>query len=116
MRLARAAGVAIVGGTDFGGGSARANQLPWEVESLVKAGLEPWEALAAVTWRGGDLLGEPEAGVIREGAPPTSRWFTVTRSPTRRRYGESGASPDPPGACCAQRVQSGIIAIFSSLR
>ena len=67
VRLARAAGVAIVGGTDFGGGSARANQLPWEVESLAEAGLEPWEALAAVTWRGGELLGEPEAGVIREG-------------------------------------------------
>ena len=69
VRLARQAGVAIVGGTDFGGGSARANQLPWEVECLVEAGLEPWEALAAVTWRGGELLGEPEAGVITEGGP-----------------------------------------------
>jgi imidazolonepropionase-like amidohydrolase len=69
VRLAREAGVAIVGGTDFGGGSARANQLPWEVESLAEAGLEPWEALAAVTWRGGELLGEPAAGVIREGGP-----------------------------------------------
>ena len=68
-RLAYAAGVAIVGGTDFGGGSARANQLPWEVECLVEAGLEPWEALAAVTWRGGELLGEPDAGVIRAGGP-----------------------------------------------
>jgi imidazolonepropionase-like amidohydrolase len=69
VRLAHAAGVAIVGGTDFGGGSARANQLPWEVECLVEAGLEPWEALAAVTWRGGELLGEPEAGVIRVDGP-----------------------------------------------
>ncbi|HYB88560.1 MAG TPA: amidohydrolase family protein [Streptosporangiaceae bacterium] len=68
-RLAHAAGVAIVGGTDFGGGSARANQLPWEVESLVEAGLEPWEALASVTWRGGELLGEPGAGVIAEDGP-----------------------------------------------
>jgi imidazolonepropionase-like amidohydrolase len=89
VRLAHAAGVAIVGGTDFGGGSARANQLPWEVESLVEAGLEPWEALAAVTWRGGELLGEPEAGVIRQGGPadfslvhgdplsdPTALWRT----------------------------------------
>lgn len=67
--LAHTAGVAIVGGTDFGGGSARANQLPWEVECLVEAGLEPWEALAAVTWRGGELLGEPDAGVVREGGP-----------------------------------------------
>jgi imidazolonepropionase-like amidohydrolase len=68
-RLAHAAGVAIVGGTDFGGGSARANQLPWEVECLVEAGLEPWQALASVTWRGGELLGEPGAGVIAEGGP-----------------------------------------------
>ena len=69
VRLAQAAGVAIVGGTDFGGGSARANQLPWEIECLVQAGLEPWQALASVTWRGGDLLGEPDAGVIRESGP-----------------------------------------------
>jgi imidazolonepropionase-like amidohydrolase len=69
VRLAHAAGVAIVGGTDFGGGSARANQLPWEFESLAEAGLEPWEALAALTWRGGELLGEPEAGVITDGGP-----------------------------------------------
>jgi imidazolonepropionase-like amidohydrolase len=69
VRICRAAGVAIAAGTDFGGGSLRANQLAWEVESLVAAGLEPWEALAAATWRGGDLLGEPEAGVIREGGP-----------------------------------------------
>jgi imidazolonepropionase-like amidohydrolase len=69
VRLAHAAGVAVVGGTDFGGGSARANQLPWEAECLAEAGLEPWEALASVTWRAGELLGEPEAGVVREGGP-----------------------------------------------
>ena len=69
VRLARAAGVAIAAGTDFGGGSPRANQLAWEVECLFAAGLEPWEALGAATWRGGDLLGEPDAGVIREGGP-----------------------------------------------
>jgi imidazolonepropionase-like amidohydrolase len=69
VRLAYAAGVAIVTGTDFGGGSTRANQLAWEVECLVEAGLEPWEALGAATWRGGELLGERDAGVIREGGP-----------------------------------------------
>ena len=69
LRQAHAAGVAICAGTDFGGGSARANQLAWEVESLVGAGLEPWQALAAATWRGGELLGEPEAGRLREGGP-----------------------------------------------
>jgi len=69
VKLAHEAGVAIATGTDFGGGSTRANQLAWEVECLVEVGLEPWEALAAATWRGGELLGEPEAGVIHEGGP-----------------------------------------------
>jgi imidazolonepropionase-like amidohydrolase len=69
LRLARRAGVRIASGTDFGGGSLRANQLAWEVGTLVAAGLPPWEALAAATWRGGELLGEPDAGVIREGGP-----------------------------------------------
>lgn len=69
VRIARDAGVIIAAGTDFGGGSARANQLAWEVESLVAAGLEPVDALAAATWRGGELLGEPDAGTIREGGP-----------------------------------------------
>jgi len=69
VRTAHAAGVAIATGTDFGGGSSRAGQLAWEVESLVEAGLQPWEALGAATWRGGELLGEPEAGVLREDGP-----------------------------------------------
>ena len=69
VRLALQAGVAIATGTDFGGGSTRANQLAWEVESLVAAGLDPWQALGAATWRGGELLGEPDAGVLREGGP-----------------------------------------------
>jgi imidazolonepropionase-like amidohydrolase len=68
-RIAHRAGVKIVAGTDFGGGGARAGVLAGEVESLVEAGLEPWEALGAATWRGGELLGEPDAGVVREGAP-----------------------------------------------
>ena len=69
VRLAHVAGVRIATGTDFGGGSTRADQLAWEVECLVAVGLEPWEALASATWRGGELLGEPDAGVIREGGP-----------------------------------------------
>jgi len=69
VRIAHRAGVRIATGTDFGGGSTRANQLAWEVESLVAAGLEPWEALGAATWRGGELLGEPDAGVLRDGGP-----------------------------------------------
>jgi imidazolonepropionase-like amidohydrolase len=69
LRIAHAAGVRIAAGTDFGGGSTRANQIAWEVEAMVDAGLPPRDALAAVTWRGGELLGEPDAGVIREGGP-----------------------------------------------
>ncbi len=69
VRLASRAGVLIAAGTDFGGGSLRANQLAWEVECLVTAGLQPWQALAAATRNGGVLLGEPDAGVIREGGP-----------------------------------------------
>ena len=65
--LAHRSGVRIAAGTDFGGGSLRANQLAWEVEALTVAGLQPWEALAAATWRGGELLERPEAGVLREG-------------------------------------------------
>ncbi|MDQ2965206.1 MAG: amidohydrolase family protein, partial [Chloroflexota bacterium] len=79
IRLARKAGVRIASGTDFGGGSLRANQLAWEVETLVAAGLEPWEALAAATWRGGELLGEADAGVIREGGP--ADFFVVHGDP-----------------------------------
>ncbi|HEU0238761.1 MAG TPA: amidohydrolase family protein [Micromonosporaceae bacterium] len=69
VRLAARAGVLIAAGTDFGGGSLRANHLAWEIECLVAAGLEPWQALAAATRNGGRLLGETDAGVIREGGP-----------------------------------------------
>lgn len=79
VRTARDAGVAIATGSDFGGGSLRANQLAWEVTSLVAAGLEPLDALAAATWRGGELLGEEEAGVIREGG--TADFFCVHGDP-----------------------------------
>jgi imidazolonepropionase-like amidohydrolase len=69
VRLAARAGVLIAAGTDFGGGSLRANQLAWEVQCLVEAGLEPWQALAAATRNGGALLQEPDAGTLREGGP-----------------------------------------------
>jgi imidazolonepropionase-like amidohydrolase len=69
VRLAHRAGVAIAAGSDFGGGSLRANQLAWEVQALVAAGIEPQVALAAATWRGGELLGDPDAGRLRVGGP-----------------------------------------------
>jgi imidazolonepropionase-like amidohydrolase len=69
MRIAHRAGVPIAAGSDFGGGSVRAGHFAWEVESLVQAGLEPWEALGAATWRGGDVLGDPHAGRLSVGGP-----------------------------------------------
>ncbi|HEX2318486.1 MAG TPA: amidohydrolase family protein [Streptosporangiaceae bacterium] len=69
VRIAYRAGVAIAAGSDFGGGSVRAGHLAWEVEALVKAGLEPWQALGAATWQGGTVLGDPEAGRIKVGGP-----------------------------------------------
>ena len=69
MRLAHAAGVAIAAGSDFGGGSLRANQLAWEVQALVGAGIDPHVALAAATWRGGELLRDRHAGRLTVGGP-----------------------------------------------
>jgi imidazolonepropionase-like amidohydrolase len=66
---ARRAGVRIAAGSDFGGGSVRAGHLAWEVELLVDAGLTPAEALAAATWRGGELLGIADAGRVQAGGP-----------------------------------------------
>jgi imidazolonepropionase-like amidohydrolase len=69
VRLAYAAGVLIAAGTDFGGGSLRANQLAWEVETLVAAGLDPYDALAAATVNGGRLLRDTGAGILAQGGP-----------------------------------------------
>jgi len=69
IKAARRAGVRIAAGSDFGGGSVRAGHLAWEVEQLVEAGLEPHEALAAVTWRGGELLDIAHAGRLEPGDP-----------------------------------------------
>src|SRR2546427_517353 len=66
---AKAAGVRMATGSDFGGGSTRPGHLAWEVEMLVRAGLEPYEALASATWVGGELLGVSDAGTIHQGGP-----------------------------------------------
>lgn len=79
VRLAAAAGVRIAAGTDFGGGSLRANHMAWEVESLVAAGLEPWQALHAATAMGGELLREPTAGRLTVGGP--ADFFLVHGNP-----------------------------------
>ena len=69
IAAARRAGVRIATGSDFGGGSVRAGHLAWEVELLVAAGLEPFEALAAATRNGGALYGVDHAGRIEVGMP-----------------------------------------------
>jgi imidazolonepropionase-like amidohydrolase len=78
-RIARQTGVVICAGTDFGGGGSRAGTLAWEVESLVETGMTPWQALGSATWRGGELLGEANAGRIREGGP--ADFFLVDGDP-----------------------------------
>lgn len=77
--LAVGAGVRMAAGTDFGGGSLRANHMAWEVECLVAAGLEPWEALGAATWMGGELLREPHAGRLTADGP--ADFFLVHGNP-----------------------------------
>ncbi len=79
VRIAEKAGVKIAAGTDFGGGSLRANQMAWEIECLVAAGLTPPAALASATWVGGDLLGEDHAGRVAEGGP--ADFFLVHGNP-----------------------------------
>jgi imidazolonepropionase-like amidohydrolase len=69
IAAAKRAGVTIATGSDFGGGSVRAGHLAWEVELLVAAGLEPYEALAAATRNGGALYGVEHAGHLDEGQP-----------------------------------------------
>jgi imidazolonepropionase-like amidohydrolase len=69
IAAAKRAGVVIATGSDFGGGSVRAGHLAWEVELLVAAGLEPYEALAAATRNGGALYGVQHAGCLEEGQP-----------------------------------------------
>src|SRR5437879_9739037 len=107
VHLAYRAGVPIATGTDFGGGSLRANHLAWEVESLVEAGLKPWEALASATVRAGELRNEPEADRVFEGRPadfflvhgdpltdPTALW-RVWRVAWVTEAGRAGG-PTPP--------------------
>src|SRR3989440_1506356 len=69
VQLAHRAGVRVATGTDFGGGSLRANHLAWEVEALVEAGLKPAEARTSATIRGGEVPGRAGAGRIVERGP-----------------------------------------------
>jgi imidazolonepropionase-like amidohydrolase len=41
--------------------------------------MQPWQALGAATWRGGELMVEPDAGRIRETGP--ADFFLVDGDP-----------------------------------
>ncbi|HET8567796.1 MAG TPA: amidohydrolase family protein [Candidatus Limnocylindria bacterium] len=69
VRAARAAGVRIATGTDFGGGPPRPGNFALEVELLLRAGLEPFEAIGAATWAGGEVMGQAHVGTLAQGAP-----------------------------------------------
>jgi hypothetical protein len=93
--------VLIAAGTDFGGGSLRANQLAWEVQALVAAGLDPYDALAAATVNGGRLLGEPQAGVLAQSGP--ADFLVIHGDPLSEpgRCGGCGAPAGDPSALTA---------------
>lgn len=68
VKIARDAGVRIATGTDFGGGPPRAGNFALELELLVRAGLEPYEALGAATWAAGEVMGVPGVGALAVGS------------------------------------------------
>jgi imidazolonepropionase-like amidohydrolase len=98
-KLAHGAGVLLCAGTDFGGGWLRANQLPrGGRDTLVAAGLEPYDALAGATVNGGWLLGEPGAGVLAEGPgrlPAGPRRPLLSDPGSRWRGGAPAGTPHP---------------------
>ena len=86
VRIAHRAGVRIATGTDFGGGSLRANQLAWEVESLVGAGLR------AVGGAGGrDLAGRRAPRRAGRRDPRRGRPGGLLPRPRRSPLGSGGA-------------------------
>lgn len=68
VKIARDAGVRIATGTDFGGGPPRAGNFALELELLVQAGLEPYEALGAATWAAGEVMAVPGVGTLAVGS------------------------------------------------
>lgn len=67
VRAAHAAGARIATGTDFGGGPARVGNFALELELLVRAGLQPFEAMGCATWRAGEVMGLPGVGTLASG-------------------------------------------------
>src|SRR3989454_11850102 len=67
VRLAPHAWGRSATGTDFGGGSLRANHLAWEGEALVEAGLQPWGATRGAAGPRGEAPGGPEGRAMAWG-------------------------------------------------
>ena len=68
VKTAHAAGVRIATGTDFGGGPPKAGNFALELELLVRAGLDPFEALGAATYVAGEVIGVAGVGTLAVGA------------------------------------------------
>lgn len=68
VRMAVAAGVPVIAGTDSGSPGMPHPGLDQELSALLEVGLAPLDVLKAATSRAGDALGVP-AGRIRVGAP-----------------------------------------------
>ena len=64
-------------------GDGRSPNVTWHSGALTREAR--WQALGAATWRGGELLGEPDAGRIREDGP--ADFFLVSGNP----YNDPGA-------------------------
>ena len=69
FRAAVAAGVPVVAGTDAGTPDNHHGGVAQEVAFMVEAGLDVRVAVRAATAEAADLLGMPDRGVLREGAP-----------------------------------------------
>jgi imidazolonepropionase-like amidohydrolase len=96
VRLADAAGVLIAAGTDFGGGSLRASQLAWEVQTLVAAGLDPTTPSPRRPSTADGCWASPRPASLRRVARPTSCWSTATRCLSQGRCGGCGAPAGDP--------------------
>jgi len=69
VRAARDASVRIATGTDAGGAPPRFGDFATEIELLVRAGLQPHEALASATRIGGEVLGITGLGTFDANVP-----------------------------------------------
>jgi hypothetical protein len=98
--LAHGAGVLLGAGTDFGGGWLRPPAPLGGRDTLVAAGWSPMTPGRGHRQRR-VAAGEPGAGVLADGARPTSCWSTATPCPTRGHGGGGDAPAGTPSALTA---------------